>query len=122
MRKKVLDSVKKKLIQKMNDILEMFEKEEIEEIGDTESENVIGDIVDRANNIYELQVLDRLSEYEQQKLQEIRDALIRIEEGVYGKCMSCGQPISEKRLLAMPEAKMCVACKAKHEKGGVISR
>jgi DnaK suppressor protein len=122
MRKKVLDSVRKKLIQKMNDILEMFEKDEIEEIGERESDNVIGDIVDRANSSYEMQVSDRLSEYEQQKLQEIKDALVRIDEGVYGKCVSCGQAISEKRLLAMPEAKMCVSCKAKQEKRGVISR
>lgn len=119
MRKKVLDSIRRKLINKMNDLLELFEKEELDDIADTESENVIGDIVDRANSVYEMHIYDRLSENEQKKLEEIKDALKRIDEGVYGKCMSCGKPIEEKRLVAIPEAKMCIDCKMKHERRGV---
>jgi DnaK suppressor protein len=116
MRKKVLDSIKRKLIHKMNDLLELFEKDELDEIAETESENVIGDIVDRANSVYEMQIYNRLSENEQSKLEEIKDALKRIDEGIYGKCVSCGKPIEEKRLVAIPEAKMCINCKMKHER------
>jgi DnaK suppressor protein len=116
MRQKVLDSIKRKLILKMNDLLELFEKEELDEVADTESENVIGDIVDRANSVYEMQIYDRLTENEQKKLEEVKEALMRIDEGVYGKCVSCGQNIEEKRLVAIPEAKMCIDCKLKHER------
>ncbi len=116
MRKKVIDSIQKKLIVKMNDILSMFEKEDLEEVGETESENVIGDIVDKANSVYEMQINEKLNETEQRNLFEIQDALKRIEEGVYGKCVVCGKGIEEKRLLAIPEARMCIQCKAASEK------
>ena len=116
MKKKVIDSIRKKLIGKMNDILNMFEKEEREEIGEVESENVIGDIVDKANTVYEMQINEKLNETERMKLLEIQEALKRIDEGVYGKCVVCGKEIEEKRLLAIPEAKMCIQCKAATEK------
>lgn len=37
-------------------------------------------------------------------LQEVNDALKRIEDGTYGYCAICGKPISEKRLEAIPWA------------------
>jgi DnaK suppressor protein len=116
MRTKVLESIKKKLITKMNELIETFEGEQEDEISDVESENVIGDIVDKANSIYEMQIYDKLTEKEQIKLQEISNALKRIEEGVYGKCVVCGKSIEEKRLIAIPEAKKCIVCKSAEEK------
>src|SRR5579872_5566835 len=43
-------------------------------------------------------------------LREISDALQRIEQGTYGTCMECEEPISIKRLEAVPWARYCVAC------------
>jgi len=40
-------------------------------------------------------------------------ALIKIEEGSYGGCDSCGEPIAEARLEALPAAALCVACASK---------
>jgi RNA polymerase-binding protein DksA len=116
MRTKVLESIKKKLARKMNELLEELEEHGEDDISDVESENVIGDIVDKANSIYEMQIYDKLNEKERMKLQEINDALKRIEEGVYGRCVVCGKPIEEKRLMAIPEAKMCIVCKSADEK------
>jgi DnaK suppressor protein len=116
MRTKVLESIKKKLINRMNELLETIEGEDEDEISDVESENVIGDIVDKANSIYEMQIYDKLTQKEQVKLQEISEALKRIEEGVYGKCVVCGKSIEEKRLIAIPEAKKCIVCKSAEEK------
>ena len=47
--------------------------------------------------------------------QQIDDALIRLEEGTYGRCADCGVEISEKRLKAVPFARRCVACQEKAE-------
>jgi DnaK suppressor protein len=44
------------------------------------------------------------------QLREIRAALARIEEGMYGICLSCEQPIPKKRLDAVPWAAYCVRC------------
>lgn len=116
MRKKVQDSIKRKLIRKMNELFEELEGAADDDISDVESENVIGDIVDRANSVYEMQIYDKLTEKERINLQEISDALKRIEEGVYGKCIVCGKAIEERRLVAIPEAKMCIICKSAAEK------
>jgi DnaK suppressor protein len=40
----------------------------------------------------------------------VRRALERIDEGTYGECTKCGEPIAEGRLKARPEAAMCIAC------------
>lgn len=46
-------------------------------------------------------------------LREINEALQRIDEGTYGLCADCAQPISPKRLAAVPWAKYCIECKEK---------
>jgi DnaK suppressor protein len=43
-------------------------------------------------------------------LREIEDALRRLEQGTYGTCMECEEPISVKRLNAVPWARYCVTC------------
>src|SRR5713101_757182 len=41
----------------------------------------------------------------------------RMEEGKYGKCIHCGQPIQEKRLEAVPWARYCLRCADLNERG-----
>ncbi|MCU1261434.1 MAG: transcriptional regulator, TraR/DksA family [Bryobacterales bacterium] len=43
-------------------------------------------------------------------LRDVEDALRRIESEQYGVCQECGEPISRKRLEALPWAKYCVSC------------
>lgn len=45
-------------------------------------------------------------------IEEIDDALQRIEDGTYGLCARCGKPLDEERLKAMPTAKYDAACQA----------
>jgi len=56
-----------------------------------------------------------LMEMRNKRRQLIDDALARLEEGTYGLCEECGVEISEKRLAAVPFAKLCVACQSKQE-------
>jgi DnaK suppressor protein len=43
-------------------------------------------------------------------LREVNDALRRIAQGTYGTCQECEEPISGKRLDAVPWARYCVRC------------
>jgi len=43
----------------------------------------------------------------------IERALEKIEEGSYGRCDSCGDPIAEGRLKAAPESALCIECARK---------
>ena len=52
----------------------------------------------------------RLSERESQMVADIDQALLRIEEGSYGKCARCGRDIDERRLEAVPTARYDANC------------
>ncbi len=43
-------------------------------------------------------------------LREVEEAMSRVKEGTYGICQECEEPISPKRLQALPWAKFCVRC------------
>jgi len=46
------------------------------------------------------------------QLAEIEHALAKFEDGTYGLCDLCGQPIDPARLEALPQANLCLNCKA----------
>lgn len=50
------------------------------------------------------------------ELADVEHALRRLEEGTYGICEACGEPIGEERLQAMPAARFCVADQAAVER------
>ena len=47
-----------------------------------------------------------------QELVGIEHALDKFEKGTYGSCDNCGQPIDPERLEALPQASLCMNCKA----------
>jgi RNA polymerase-binding transcription factor DksA len=49
-------------------------------------------------------------------LAEIEHALQKYEAGTYGLCDLCGQPIGQARLEALPQASLCLSCKARQAK------
>lgn len=56
-----------------------------------------------------------LMEMRNRKRQAIDEALTRLNEGTYGICAECGIEVSEKRLEAVPFAKLCVQCQSRQE-------
>lgn len=58
------------------------------------------------------EVLTALDDSLNEELDQINEALYRIEKGMYGKCVNCGNEISEKRLLAVPHTSLCIECAA----------
>jgi DnaK suppressor protein len=57
----------------------------------------------------------RLAGRERQMLKKIRYAMERMDEGEYGMCESCGDPITYRRLLVRPVATLCIDCKTQAE-------
>lgn len=51
-------------------------------------------------------------------LEEIEEALERLEDGTYGKCFDCRCEISDARLSAKPHSKFCIKCKTLREENG----
>ena len=59
--------------------------------------------------------LERFDNRGQLEIDAIDQALVRLENGEYGYCATCGEPISEKRLNALPWARECVECASQRE-------
>lgn len=57
-----------------------------------------------------------LDDRESAELDQIAEALQRIEAGTYGQCVDCGCDIPPARLHAAPEAARCLACQSRQEK------
>lgn len=53
---------------------------------------------------------------EKDKLAQIERALGRIDDGSYGVCEACGEPIGKMRLMAFPRATLCLTCKQREER------
>ncbi len=60
-------------------------------------------------------VLEHLSNRDRQALEEIDEAIQRIVQGTYGKCLSCGRYIALARLRAVPTTRLCIDCARAHE-------
>jgi DnaK suppressor protein len=54
-------------------------------------------------------------------LEDIDDALRKVDKGLFGKCERCAAEIPSERLEAVPYAKYCLACRAEIEKTGETS-
>ena len=81
----------------------------------TETRDADADALDLAvsesNRDFNLRLADR----ERRMLGKVRHALNRIQEGEYGVCESCGEPITFRRLMARPVARVCIDCKTQAE-------
>jgi RNA polymerase-binding transcription factor DksA len=70
---------------------------------------------DDATELFEREKEVGLGQSLRAHLQQVTHALARIEEGTYGQCERCGKPIARARLEALPEATLCIDCKAAME-------
>lgn len=73
------------------------------------------DFEDTAVDFLETQKEQSIQVNEQALLTEVQRALKRIDEGTYGYCTTCGKPIEEKRLEAIPWASRCLKDEAQLE-------
>ena len=72
-------------------------------------------MADMAADTYERELSMNIVSSEQETLYQIDDALKRLDDGSYGLCQQCNQPISMSRLKAVPYASMCIACQRAKE-------
>ena len=61
---------------------------------------------------FELRIRDR----ERKLIKKIREAIERTEDGTFGICERCEEPISEARLKARPVTTLCIDCKTEQER------
>lgn len=68
------------------------------------------DALDEVQHAAERELAIRNLDRESNLLRNVRAALRRIDEGIYGICMHCEEEISPKRLIAVPWTPFCIQC------------
>ncbi|HUN82108.1 MAG TPA: TraR/DksA C4-type zinc finger protein [Phycisphaerae bacterium] len=76
----------------------------------------LADISDRASEGFEDELAVGLMAIEAAQLDDINDAIERIDKGSYGLCVDCKRAIPRKRLEVLPFAKRCLSCEGQAER------
>ena len=77
-----------------------------------------GEQGDLATEIVEVEKELILEKRVRGQLAEVEHALHKFDQGTYGLCDICGQPIEPARLEALPQANLCLSCKTRQAKNG----
>ena len=109
------EALRERLQSQRAEILDMY-KQDLR-AGQESADDGTEDIVDRANNAYNRELMFSLSDTERATLLQIENALVRMDEGSYGRCANCGNTINILRLEAVPWARFCIDCQELAEKG-----
>lgn len=110
---KQLNFLKAKLLEKRRELLARLRADaDPDNLGETDPGD---DLLDRALDSSERETSYKIVEIESSAVEQIDDAIARIESGSYGVCEVCGEAIPPARLKAMPSATMCIQCKSEEE-------
>jgi DnaK suppressor protein len=103
------------ILQKQLDDLVKGAGRTVDEMTEVEGKASFPDPTDRASmesdRNFELRIRDR----ERKLISKIKGALEKIDEGTFGTCEVCGEPIEFKRLEARPVTSHCIECKTDEE-------
>ncbi|HEX9427531.1 MAG TPA: TraR/DksA family transcriptional regulator [Candidatus Polarisedimenticolia bacterium] len=115
MNKKQVEVYKKRLVEKKHDVTEAYNKNKT--YGRLTEDEGTQDLADKASSAYTKEFLYSLSNTDRESLQQVDEALQRINKGKFGICIECGDDLNRKRLEAVPWASHCISCQEKVEKG-----
>lgn len=113
MEKEKLDFFRQLLNTKLDELITEAGKT-VSEMSDA-MEDSFPDPTDRASHETDRNFLLRVKDRERRLIVKIQDALKRIANNTYGICETCGEEITEKRLIARPVTTSCIKCKEEEE-------
>ncbi len=91
-------------------------EEEISQLLRQGGEGAGHDQADVGSNTFERDQEMTMARNAKENLILVQAALTRIDQGEYGVCESCGEPIGKMRLQAFPRATLCMECKQRQER------
>src|SRR5436190_12857888 len=108
-------AMKKRLLEERHQLLHDLDVKEhqVAEDGDDldpERGGVGNHMADDANETFEQETMLTLERSVKRHLDQVDEALARIEAGTYGTCINCGKPIPPARLEARPSSLYCIDC------------
>lgn len=121
MRKRELERFEKMLLERREEILREMGLTKARSMDNT-TKDATGDhssysfhMADLATDAMEREKAFMLNSKNGRFLYHLDEALRRIKDGTFGKCISCNKNISVARLRALPHARYCIECKEREE-------
>ena len=112
--KKLLLKLREDVTGEINSIAKDSLKSQKESSGDLSGYSF--HMADMASDSYDRELSLNIASEEQLVVYEIDEALKRIEDCKFGKCVECEKKVPLKRLNVIPYAKYCIQCQSKEEK------
>lgn len=109
-----IDERRRDLLNMQDDIRQTVQMN-TDEFNDLLNDIATEDFVAVANETQEKATLGRLEMTHRNRLRRIASALFRIGQGEYGACLACGGQIAEGRLVALPDAPLCIDCESRRD-------
>ena len=106
-----LESERKRLTEEMEQL-----KSSMRPAAERREGSPFGKREEEATESYELERRLTLEKSIREQLAAVEHALQKFEDGTYGLCDNCGKPIPPERLEALPQATLCLDCKARQAK------
>ncbi len=106
-----IEKIKEELLEKRASLEKRLQVLSQEKVGDTQTQ----DPGDQATNSTMETLNSSLQDTARTEYEKIIQALYKIEDGSYGICSDCNQPISERRLKLNPNAARCLSCQESYE-------
>ena len=106
-----LESERKHLIEELEQL-----KASVRPADERREGSPFGKREEEATEGFELERRLALEKRMKDQLADMEHALDKFEKGTYGSCDICGQPIDPARLEALPQASLCLSCKAQQAK------
>ena len=106
-----LEGEQKRLLKDLDQL-----KADVPPVNERREGSPFGKREEEATETLELEKRLTLERNVKERLEEIEHALHKFQEGTYGQCDVCHQPIDPARLEALPQANLCMSCKANQSK------
>jgi RNA polymerase-binding protein DksA len=119
--RRLLEDEKRRLMEEL-EAMEEHTPEVEDQVGMDVGGGYDEDLADVASSTFEREKGLALESSVQQMLAQVEEALVRMEEGMYGICQRCGNPIDVARLRVLPFATLDIRCKELEEKANGLSR
>ena len=115
MDKTFLENMKAKLLEQKKTLLDSL-ADQSEGMKNLVKTVESGDEADVAADVIDRQLLTSIGTQDAIRLQQIENALDRINQDKYGRCIKCGKEIPAERLEVLPYALMCIQCASAEER------
>ncbi len=104
----------KEMLMKKKTLLTNHLKTELSEL-EAPDKHHLADLEEMASDTHDTDSVCEIMAVGANTIDQIDQALAKIEEGTYGTCEDCGEHISLERLEAIPFATLCIECKKRRE-------